>query len=170
LPVTFKAAASTTLLSIVALSSTFPEPLKATALAVISPVIEKSLLFTSVVAVLANAIAISALPSNDVPPIVLAVANVVAVFARAMAMFALPSKLVPPIVLAVARVVAVSAFPVKFPTKLVEVIDVAPVITPASMLITPSKTICCPASGVMFKSVPAVLEMVLPLIFMYLLK
>ena len=75
--------------------------------------------------------------------------------------------------LLVAKVVAVPELPevlpvtspVIFPTKAVEVIDVAPVITPASTTIVPSKTICCPASGVMFKSVPAELEIVLPSIF-----
>ena len=57
-------------------------------------------------------------------------------------------------------------FPVTSPTNAVEVIDVAPVITPASITIAPSNTICCPDSGVMFRSVPAVDEIVLPFIFM----
>ena len=41
-----------------------------------------------------------------------AVSSVVAAVARATAIFALPSKLVPPIVLAVANLVAVAALPV----------------------------------------------------------
>ena len=72
---------------------------------------------------------ILALPSNETPPIVRAVARVVAVFARAMAIFAEPLKLVPPIVLAVCSKVAVPAlpeispvtFPVKAPAKASEV-------------------------------------------------
>ena len=54
--------------------------------------------------------------------------------------------------------------PVKSPTKAVEVIDVAPVTTPASTTIVPSRTICCPVSGVIVKSVPAVEEISLPFI------
>jgi hypothetical protein len=54
----------------------------------------------------ANPTAMLAVPSNDVPPIVLAVANAVAVAANPTAMFALPSKEVPPIVLAVVKVAA----------------------------------------------------------------
>ena len=53
-----------------------------------------------------------AVPSNEVPPIVLAFASAVVVAESATAILAEPSKLVPPIVLAVARVVAVAAFPV----------------------------------------------------------
>ena len=56
--------------------------------------------------------------------------------------------------------------PVRFPTNAVDVIEVAPVTTPASITIAPSNTICCPANGVMFKSVPAVEDMVFPFIFM----
>ena len=41
----------------------------------------------------------------------------------------------------------------------------APVTTPASTTIVPSNTNCCPASGVMFRSVPAVDEMVLRFMF-----
>ena len=52
-----------------------------------------------------------AVPSKDVPPIVLAVASAVAVSANPTAIFAEPSKLVPPIVLAV---VSVAAEPVVF--------------------------------------------------------
>ena len=55
-------------------------------------------------------------------------------------------------------------FPVKAPTKAVEVILVAPVTTPASIIIVPSRTICCPDNGVISKSVPAVEDMVFPLI------
>ena len=69
-----------------------------------------------------------------------------------------------PIVLVAASFVAVSAFPVKGPTKASDVIEVAPVITPASILIVLSSTICCPARGVINKSVPAVDEIVFPLI------
>ena len=60
----------------------------------------------------------SAVPSNDVPPIFLAVAKAVAVPASPTAMSADPSKDVPPIVLAVvnaAAVVAVEALPDKAP-------------------------------------------------------
>ena len=46
------------------------------------------------------------------------------------------------------------------------VTEVAPVTTPASTTIVPSRTICCPDKGVIFTSVPAVLEMVLPLMLM----
>ena len=42
------------------------------------------------------------------------------------------------------------------PTNAVDVMLVAPVTTPASTTIVPSSTICCPASGVINKSVPAV--------------
>jgi hypothetical protein len=81
--------------------------------------------------------------------------------------FAEPSNETPPIVLAVASVVAVSALPVTSPvispTKSVDVILVAPVTTPASITIAPSRTICCPATGVIVKSVPAVLVIALPL-------
>ena len=60
--------------------------------------------------------------------------------------------------------VEVSAFPVKAPTTAVEVIEVAPVTTPASIIIVPSRTICCPDNGLISKSVPAVEDMVFPLI------
>ena len=46
-----------------------------------------------------------AVPSNDTPPIVLAVARAVAVADKATAILADPSNEVPPIVLAVANVV-----------------------------------------------------------------
>ena len=46
---------------------------------------------------------------------------------------------------AAARVVAVVALPVKAPTKEVEVTEVAPVTTPASTIIVPSRTIADPA-------------------------
>ena len=141
----FNCAAPTTLSSILALNTTLSEPLKATAEAVMSPDTEKFLLVARIVDVLANATSIFALPLNEVPPIVLAVANTVAVPA-------FPEAL--PV-----------TSPVISPTKAVEVIEVAPVTTPASIMIAPSNTICCPPRGVMFKSVPAVLEIVLPLIF-----
>ena len=86
----FSCAAPTTLSSIVALRVTLPDPSNATALAVISPYIEKFLLF-------ASAVAVSELPVTS---------------------------------------------PVKAPTNAVDVIEVAPVTTPASMIIVPSKTIC----------------------------
>ena len=81
-----------------------------------------------------------ALPSKDVPPIVLAVANVVAVAAKATAMLAEPSKDVPPIVRAVAKAVAVAAlpvalpalpvtFPVTFPSKLATIVPTEPLTT-----------------------------------------
>ena len=92
----------------------------------------------------------------------------VASVASATAIFAEPSNEVPPIVLAVASVVAVSALPVTSPvispTNAVDVMLVAPVTTPASTTIVPSRTICCPANGVIVKSVPAVLVIALPLI------
>ncbi len=70
--------------------------------------------------------------------------------------------------LTVARTVAVSALPVTSPvtspTNAVDVMLVAPVTTPASMTIVLSRTICCPATGVIVKSVPAVLVIALPLI------
>jgi hypothetical protein len=52
-----------------------------------------------------------AVPSKDVPPIVLALANAVAVAAKVTAIFADPSNDTPPIVLAV---VSVAAEPVVF--------------------------------------------------------
>ena len=60
-------------------------------------------------------------------------------------------------------VVNVSALPVKAPVNPVDEIDVAPVTTPASIIIVPSNTICCPPKGVIVKSVPAVEEISLPL-------
>ena len=48
------------------------------------------------------------------------------------------------------------------PTKAVEVIEVAPVTTPASTLIVPSKTIAEPLAGVRFKA-PEFAVIVLPL-------
>ncbi len=83
---------------------------------------------------------------------------------EAIVILPLPSKLWPAIVLAVANAVAVSAFPVKAPTNEVDVILVAPVTTPASTIIVPSNTICCPDNGVIVKSVPAVEEISLPFI------
>ena len=85
------------------------------------------------VASVAVATAILAVPSKDVPPIVLAVAKAVVVADSATAIFAVPSKEVPPIVLAVASAVAVAArpeqvaelplaFPVYAPTNPVAVI------------------------------------------------
>ena len=50
------------------------------------------------------------------------------------------------------------------PTNSVDVILVAAVTTPASIIIVPSNTICCPLNGVISRSVPAVDEIVLPLI------
>ena len=61
-----------------------------------------------------------------------------------------------------AKAVAVEAFPVKAPTKAVDVILVAPVTTPASTLIVPSKTIADPAAGVILIA-PVVAVIVLPL-------
>ena len=58
-----------------------------------------------------------AVPSKDTPCIVLAFANAVAVSANPTEIFAVPSKLVPPIVLAVAKAVAVDALPVTAPSK-----------------------------------------------------
>lgn len=67
-------------------------------------------------------------------------------------------------VAALVALVAVDAFPVKAPTNVVEVIEVAPVTTQASTSIVPSSTICCPARGVIFRSVPAVELIVFQLI------
>ena len=90
----FNCAAPTTLSSILALSTTLPEPLNATAEAVMSPDTEKFLL-------VANTVAVPAFP--DALPV---------------------------------------TSPVRSPTKSVEVIEVAPVTTPASIIIAPSNTIC----------------------------
>ena len=57
---------------------------------------------------------ISAVPSNETPCMVLAVASAVAVAARFTAISDVPSKDVPPIVLAVSKAVAVAALPVVF--------------------------------------------------------
>ena len=54
--------------------------------------------------------------------------------------------------------------PVILPTNAVDVILVAPVTTPASITIVPSRTICSPASGLILRSVPESVEIVLPLI------
>ena len=62
-----------------------------------------------------RATSIFAVPSKDVPPIVLAVANAVVVADRAIAMFAVPSNEVPPMVRAVSKAVAVEALPVTAP-------------------------------------------------------
>ena len=51
--------------------------------------------------------------------------------------------------------------PVISPTKAVDVIDVAPVTTPASTLTVPSKTIAEPAAGVIFTA-PEFAVIVLP--------
>ena len=77
-----------------------------------------------------------------------------------------PSNETPPIVLAVVSVAALpDVFPVTFPvispTKAVDVIDVAPVTTPASTLTVPSKTIAEPAAGVIFTA-PEFAVIVLP--------
>ena len=61
--------------------------------------------------------------------------------------------------------VTVSALPVNAPVNPVEVIEVAPVITPASTTTAPSNTICWSANGVINKSVPAVELIVLPFMF-----
>jgi hypothetical protein len=58
------------------------------------------------------------------------------------------------------------AVPVNAQTNVVEDIEVAQVTTPASIPIVPSNTICCQASGVINKSVPAVEDIVFQLIFM----
>ena len=75
---------------------------------------------------------ILAVPSNDTPPIVLALAKAVEVADKATAIFAVPSKDVPPMVLAVANAVAVAALPVVLP----ELPDVLPVTSPVTL---PSK-------------------------------
>jgi hypothetical protein len=46
------------------------------------------------------------------------------------------------------------AFPVKAPTKAVDVIEVAPVTTPASILIVPSSRIAEPVAGSIFIAAP----------------
>ena len=70
-----------------------------------------------------------AVPSNDTPPKVLAVASAVAVPAKPTAILAVPSKDVPPIVLAVASAVAVAALPVAEPA----VPDTLPVTFPVTL-------------------------------------
>ena len=78
--------------------------------------------------------------------------------AVAMVMSAVPSKDTPPMFRAVARAVAVAArpvvepeepetLPVTSPTNAVEVIEVAPVMTPASILIVPSNRMAEPTAG-----------------------
>ena len=56
--------------------------------------------------------------------------------------------------------------PVNAPTNSVDVIDVAPVTIPASIIIAPSSTICCPVNGVIF-TWPEVDDIVLPSIFIW---
>ena len=65
---------------------------------------------------------------------------------------------------AVAHLVAVAALPVRAPTKFVEVIEVAPVTTPASTLIVPSRTMADPVVGVILR-LPVVEDRVLSLRF-----
>ena len=67
------------------------------------------------------------------------------------------------VIVTVLASVAVEALPVRAPTKAVLVIEVPPVITPASTLIVPSKTMAEPEAGVRFKA-PEFAVIVLPLI------
>jgi len=62
----------------------------------------------------------------------------------------LPSAIVKVEPLVGAVIATLFTDPVKSPTKAVEVIEVAPVTTPASTLIVPSNTIAEPVAGVMF--------------------
>ena len=100
-----------------------------------------------------NIIALSSSVSS-LSVIVTVVANV----ASATEILPVPSNDVPPMVLAVARAVAVSALPVTSPvispTKAVDVIEVAPVTTPASTLIVPSNKIADPAAGSILIAAP----------------
>ena len=190
--------------SILALRVTLPEPLNATAEAVMSPDIAKFLLLAKVVDVSAlpttspvkpptkavevievapvttpasitivssnticcpvSGVSFKSVPAVDVIELpfilILSTCNAVRVPTDVIAVCAEPVT-----VDAVPDVLPVT-LPVRFPTNAVDVIDVAPVTTPASITIAPSKTICCPANGVIFKSVPAVEDMVFPLIFM----
>lgn len=81
-------------------------------------------------------------------------------------MFALPLKLTPFMSLALTSTVAVSAFPVKAPTNAVEVIEVAPAMTPASRVTVPSNVIACPVVGLIASVVADALLIVFPLIVM----
>jgi hypothetical protein len=78
--------------------------------------------------------------------------------AAVIVMSAEPLKLVPLIVLEVARVVAVDAFPVRAPTKVVDVIDVipaiVPVVEPKLMEVEPSVNEPVPVLTV-FQAVPS---------------
>ena len=58
------------------------------------------------------------------------------------------------------------AVPVKAPTNVVEVIEVAPVITPASSVTVPSKVIACPTVGVIASVEAPADEIVFPFIVM----
>ena len=75
----------------------------------------------TVVARVARATSMLPVPSNEVPPMLRALARAVAVAARATAMLAEPSNEVPPMLRAVSKVSAVSAFPVRAPIKPVAV-------------------------------------------------
>ena len=91
-----------------------------------------------------------AVPSNDVPPMVLAVSSAVAVDA-----FPVTSPVILPVTFPVTS-------PVISPTNAVEVIDVAPVTTPASTLIVPSNKIADPAAGSRLIAPPESNVMVVP--------
>ena len=68
--------------------------------------------------------------------------------------FAEPLKATPLILREVSNIVAVLALPVSAPTRAVEVIDVAPVTTPASILIVPSNKIAEPDAGSILIAAP----------------
>ena len=114
--------------------------------AIFANVIELSV---TVVASAANATAMFAVPSKDVPPIVLEVAKAVAVAASPTAIFAVPSKDVPPIVLAVANAVAVAALPVVLPDEPdIDGAVIAPdVIVSTPILIDPNPDVIEPVSN-----------------------
>ena len=103
----------------------------------------------------------------NVPTLPLTVARVRAADTAAVPLTAESVAVASPVRLrlrGVAHCVAVAALPVKAPTKEVDVIEVAPVTTPASTLIVPSRTIADPAAGVRL-SAPVEAEIVLALTF-----
>ena len=105
-----------------------------------------------------------ALPLNDTPPIVLAVARVVAVVASPTAMLALPSNEVPPIVLAVASAVAVSALPVTLPLifPVVVRLSLPKLMVPELSVIEPAANARVPALNVVPVKVVIVADVCVP--------
>ncbi len=98
-----------------------------------------------------------AVPSNDTPPIFLAVANAVVVSDRATAIFAVPSNDVPPIVLAVANAVAVAALPVVLPDDP----DVLPVTLPVKFPVIVPPAVIAPVA-----TAPVVVNVLEPILIL----